>query len=107
MKKSLSICLLVGSLAIGTSSFATAPAAPAAPADQAKAAVEQVEESVFQGVVQKHEDGAALVIGDKTYPLTGGDFGMIVGKEVSVTGKLVKEGDVEKLAVSKLDLDKQ
>ncbi len=107
MKKILSICILAVCVAMGSSCFASAPATPQAAAKQGKEVAEQMKEMVFSGVVKKHEDGTALITKDKTYPLTGGDFAMIVGKEVDIVGKVVKEGEVEKLVVSKLQVLKK
>ena len=106
MKKIVTASIVAFCVAMGSSCFASAPAAPKAE-DKAKAAVEQTKEAEFKGIVKKHEDGAALITKDKTYPLTGGDFAMIVGKEVNITGKLVKEGEVEKLVVSKMEVAKK
>ena len=99
MKKILSICILAVCVAISTNCFASAPATPQA--------AEQMKQTVYTGIVKKHEDGTALITKDKTYPLEGGDFAMIVGKEVDIVGKIIKEGDVEKLVVSKLQVLKK
>ena len=107
MKKIITLCIFSLCIAMGTTCLASAPAAPQAVAQQTKEAAEQVKEMLFSGIVKKHEDGTALITKEKTYPLAGGDFGMIVGKEVDIMGKIVKEGDVEKLVVSKLQVLKK
>jgi hypothetical protein len=107
MKKFIFVSLLVGSLALCSASFAATPPAKAVAEEGAAKVAEQVEELMYKGVVAEHADGTALVTEDKTYPLVGGDFAMVIGKEVNVFGQVVKEGDVEKLVVTKLLVDKQ
>lgn len=107
MKKILSISILAVCVALSANCFASAPATPQAAEQKGKEVAEQMKEAVFSGIVKKHENGTALITKDKTYPLEGGDFAMIVGKEVDIVGKVVKEGDVEKLVVSKLQVLKK
>lgn len=107
MKKILSVCILAVCVAISANCFASAPATPQAAEQKGKEMADQMKQMVYTGVVKKHEDGTALITKDKTYPLEGGDFAMIVGKEVDIVGKIVKEGDVEKLVVSKLQVLKK
>ena len=61
---------------------------------------------VFRGIVKKLDEGTALFTDKEIYPLVGGDFETIVGKEVNIIGKIVKEGNVEKLRVSLVQFDK-
>lgn len=107
MKKIVKITVVALCIGFGSSAFASSPATPEAAAKQGQEMTEQVKEMVYKGIVKKHEDGTALITKDKTYPLEGGDFAMIIGKEVNVVGKVVKDGDVEKLVVTKLQMDKQ
>ncbi len=66
----------------------------------------QADNRTFKGIVKKLKSGTALYTQKSVYPLTGGDFGMIIGKKVSIIGKIIKEGEVEKLAVTRVQLDK-
>ena len=59
---------------------------------------------VFTGVVKRIPDGTALVTNTATYLLSGGNFESIVGKEVNIIGKVVKEGSIEKIEVARAQL---
>lgn len=61
---------------------------------------------VFRGIITQMDDGTALFTNRATYPLLGGDFAMIVGKEVNVIGQMVKEGDIEKIEVARVQFDR-
>lgn len=107
MKKFFFVSLLVGSLALCSVSFAATPPANAVAEEGAAKVAEQMKELTYKGVVAEHAEGTALVTDNKTYPLVGGDFAMVIGKKVNVFGNIVKEGDVEKLVVTKLLVEKQ
>lgn len=62
---------------------------------------------VFRGIVTQIDEGTALFTDRAIYPLLGGDFAMIVGKEVNVIGQMVKEGDVEKIEVARVQFDRE
>lgn len=61
---------------------------------------------VFHGIVKELDDGMALYTEKEVYPLIGGEFDMIKGKEVNITGKVVEEGNIKKLAVNRIQLNK-
>jgi len=67
----------------------------------------QIDNLVFQGVVKKLDTGTALYTKKAVYPLTGGDFDMIVGKNVQIIGRIVKEGKVEKISVARVQFDRK
>lgn len=62
---------------------------------------------VFRGIITQIDEGTALFTDRAIYPLLGGDFAMIVGKEVNVIGQMVKEGDVEKIEVARVQFDRE
>lgn len=66
-----------------------------------------VKGSEFTGIIKKLDDGTALYTKDEIYPLIGGNFETIVGKEVLIIGKVVKENDIEKLSVARVQFAKQ
>jgi hypothetical protein len=102
MKKIIAVCLFASCVAFNSSAFAATDAQKPMTDVMQNAEAEQIMDSVYTGIVEKHKDGTVLVTPEKVYPLVGGDFTMIIGKEVNVLGKVVKEDDVEKLIVSKL-----
>ncbi len=63
-----------------------------------------VNNQVFSGVVKKMDGGAALVTSNATYLLSGGNFDGIIGKEVNIIGKMVKEGSIKKIEVARAQL---
>ena len=64
------------------------------------------ETQIFHGIVKKLDDGMALYTENGVYPLIGGEFDIIDGKEVNIIGKIVEEGNVKKLAVNRIQLNK-
>ena len=63
-----------------------------------------VNNQVFSGIVKKIPDGAALVTSNATYLLTGGNFDGILDREVNIIGKVIKEGSIEKIEVTRAQL---
>lgn len=61
---------------------------------------------IFQGIVKKLDGGTALFTKETIYPLTGGDFQTIVGKEVFIVGTIVTVGDLKKIQVKRIQFDK-
>lgn len=59
---------------------------------------------IFTGVVKRIPNGTALVTNSATYLLDGGNFEGIVGKEVNIIGRVVKEGSIEKIIVARAQL---
>ena len=89
-------------------SYATAP--PADSTQMSSAAAESkllTKHLIFHGTIEKIEEGTALNTERGIYPLLGGDFDMIVGKKVNIIGKMIKEGNTEKIAVSRVQFDKE
>lgn len=99
MKNIIITCVV--SICLGLSASVFAAVTPTKPA---KPGAEQVQ-VLYKGIIKKHEHGTALITADKTYPLVGGNFAKMIGKEVSIVGKVAKEGEVEKLVVAKLELN--
>lgn len=62
---------------------------------------------IFHGTVEKIKEGTALNTDKGLYPLLGGDFDMIIGKQVNIIGKMINEGGTEKIAVSRIQFDKE
>ncbi|MFH0780389.1 MAG: hypothetical protein V2B20_00310 [Pseudomonadota bacterium] len=64
---------------------------------------------IFRGTVQKTEDGdgTALYTEQAVYPLLGGDFAMIIGEEVNIIGKMVREGNIEKIIVARVQFERE
>ncbi|BHH82603.1 hypothetical protein [Desulforhopalus sp. 52FAK] len=95
-------CLLISGYAYGVSNSTNKnnidPAQIEAPAKQ--------ETQMFHGIVKRLDDGMALYTENEVYPLIGGEFDMIRGKEVNIIGKVVDEGDIKKLAVNRIQLSK-
>lgn len=107
MKKTLSIaifaiCLAFSNLAFGVStpSEIKSPAPAAADSSQAE------ENLVFRGIIKNLDEGTALFTDKEIYPLVGGNFETIVGKEVNIIGKVIKDGDVEKIIVARIQFAK-
>jgi hypothetical protein len=108
MKKVLStivfvVCLSAASYAFGIS----APTATTSPTPSIIDSPQAVDTLVFTGVVKKLDQGTALFTEKEVYPLLGGNFAMVVGKEVNIIGKLIKEGNVEKIIVSRVQFEKR
>jgi hypothetical protein len=107
MKKTLSIVIFAFCLVIsGHDSAVSAPAKIKSPAPTDVDSSQATDNKVFRGIVKKLDKGTALFTDKEIYPLVGGDFETIVGKEVNIIGKIVKEGDVEKLRVTLVQFDK-
>jgi len=97
--------LLIMGLGCAINSFATTSAkqaslSPATPVELGA----DVNNLVFTGTVKRIPDGTALVTSNATYLLSGGNFEGIVGREVNIIGKVVKEGSIEKIQVARAQL---
>ncbi|MGB3212260.1 MAG: hypothetical protein WBB19_16275 [Desulforhopalus sp.] len=98
--------LAISSLATGTST----PAKTDSLVQDTLQSSQATDRTVFRGIVQKldeGDEGTALFTDKKVYPLLGGDFKTIVGKEVNIIGKVVLEEDIEKIIVARIQLDKR
>ncbi len=107
MNKILTVVVLVLTLGLTANGFAISTTAtensitkPATPVELGT----DVNNLVFTGTVKKIPNGTALITKKATYLLTGGNFDSIVGKEVNIIGKVVKEGFIEKIQVARAQL---
>lgn len=106
IKKAILPLLLIFALSCAAQSFATAASpkqAPQSPPTPVQLGTD-VNSLVFTGTVKRIPDGTALVTNNATYLLTGGNFEAIVGKEVNIIGRVVKEGSIEKIQVARAQL---
>ena len=97
--------VLLSVLLIAVNGYAVSTATPQPLEKNSATPVElgaEVNNLVFTGTVKKIPDGTALVTATTTYLLTGGNFDAIVGKEVNIIGKVIKEGSIELDAVVQL-----
>lgn len=107
MKRLLEGVLLLLIMTSANSSFALSSSTNQQLINNAATPVElgaDVNNLVFTGVVKRIPDGTALVTSTATYLLSGGNFESIVGKEVNIIGKVVKEGSIEKIEVARAQL---
>jgi len=109
MKKVIPALVITVCIVFSSNSFAnTKPAVTESKDALATAAIEQAAETkIFKGTVEKLDTGAALLTEEAIYPLLGGNFENIIGKEVKITGKIIKEENVEKIVVAMVQLKKQ
>lgn len=106
MKKALSITIFAICLTISTHAFGLSNPAKSDPAPIAVDATQATENMFFQGIIKRLDEGTALFTEKRVYPLIGGNFETIVGKEVNIIGKIVKDGDVEKISVGRVQFAK-
>lgn len=106
MQKILSITIFAICLLIATHAFGVSSAAKSNPAPTAVGASQAAENMIFQGIIKQLDEGTALFTEKQVYPLIGGNFETIVGKEVNIIGKIVKDGDVEKISVARVQFAK-
>jgi hypothetical protein len=107
MKKLVKPLTIVTCLAMCGLSFAVSNSTEPTQGDPAQiVATAKKETQVFHGIVKKLDDGMALYTEKEVYPLIGGEFDIINGKEVNITGKIVEEGNIKKLAVNRIQLNK-
>ena len=106
MKKTLSITIFAIYLMLTTHAFGVSNLAKSNPAPTAVDASQAAENMVFQGIIKQLDEGTALFTEKQVYPLIGGNFETIVGKEVNIIGKIVKDGDVEKISVGRVQFAK-
>lgn len=107
MKKIISIAIVVSMMAFSSSLYASSPAPKETVEKTVETAAQQAKKMMYKGVVKQTESGMELVTPDSSYLLDGGDFTGLSGKKVIVVGKLIKEGDIEKLMVDNLQIDKK
>ncbi len=110
IKNAIATVVLLSVLSLSVMSFATPVAGYQPLASNSATPVElsaDVNNLVFTGVVKKIPDGTALVTSSATYLLSGGNFESIIGKEVNIIGKVVKEGSIEKLHVARAQIARE
>jgi len=108
MKHILAIAIIAGILTVCTNSLAVSTPPTISTKDSiARLAENQIDNLVFKGVVKKLDTGTALYTEKAVYPLMGGDFDMIVGKNVHIIGRIVKDGKVEKISVARVQFDRK
>ena len=107
MNKLIKPITIVACLAISGLCFAVSNSTEPVQDDPAKimAAAKQ-DTQIFHGIVKRLDDGMALYTEKEVYPLIGGEFDIINGKEVNIIGKIVEEGSIKKLAVNRIQLNK-
>lgn len=106
MKNLLKPLTIVACLAISGYAYAVSDSTNSTKVDPVKIEAAQQEPQMFHGIVKRLDDGMALYTEKEVYPLIGGEFDMINGKEVNIIGKVVEEGSVKKLAVNRIQLNK-
>lgn len=64
---------------------------------------------IFRGIVQKTDEGGGTVLQTEraAYPLLGGDFAMIIGEQVNIIGKMVKEDNIDKIVVARVQFERE
>lgn len=98
----IAACLALSGYAYGVSNSSEPPQI-----DPVKIGAKSKKETqIFHGIAKRQGDGMALYTEKGVYPLIGGEFDMIDGKEVNIIGKIVEEGNVKKLAVNRIQLNK-
>lgn len=108
MKNLTAALLFLTCITLSTPSFGLSAAADIKPPQPAAIdSAQAIDNLAFTGVVKKLDEGTALFTEKEIYPLIGGDFEMIVGKEVTIIGKVVKEGDADKLSVARVQFEKK
>lgn len=98
------LCLTIPSTALTL----TIPEASKPPAPALIYSPKNTDTLIFKGIVQKtvDGDGTALLTERAVYPLLGGDFAMIIGQEVNIIGKMIKEDNVEKIIVARVQFSR-
>lgn len=103
MKKLIAISVLAFGLVLSSNAIASTQAASTETKAAPKGVETKMNEMMYKGVIQLTGKGAELITLDKIYLLDGGDFSALAGQTVTIVGKLVKEGEQEKIVVDKLN----
>lgn len=104
------VAVLILTLGFAANSFAVSNTADSGEVIKAVTPVElgtDVNNLVFTGTVKKIPNGTALITKNATYLLSGGNFDSIVGKEVNIIGKVIREGSIEVIEVARAQLAQQ
>ncbi len=110
MNKALSTIIFSICLAMPCSTLAlTLPEASKPPVPALIYSPKNTEILIFHGTVQLREDGygTVLLTEQSVYPLLGGDFAMIIGEEVNIIGKMVREDNIEKIVVARVQFERE
>ncbi len=108
MKHFLSLAIITCFFIVCSNSFAiSSPSTAPKKADTISFLNKKIDNYIFKGVIKKLDTGTALYTKKAIYPLSGGDFNMIIGKEVHIIGKIIKEGNVEKIEVARVQFDRK
>ena len=110
MNKALPVIIFALCLTIPCNVLAlTIPETAKPPAPALIYSPKNTETLIFHGTVQKPEDndGTVLRTEKAVYPLLGGDFAMIIGEEVNIIGKMVREDNVEKIIVARVQFERE
>lgn len=106
MKQLVSIIILAVSICLATHAFgAIEPSNHKSPLPVSIDSPQKVQALVFTGVIKKLDNGTALFTKKEVYPLIGGNFDTIVGKEVNIIGRVVKERNVDKIIVAQVQFE--
>lgn len=107
MKKLISAVIFTSCIAVASHAFGLTQKTTETAQSAVVTAQEVAKTSEFNGVIKKLDDGTALYTENEIYPLLGGNFETIIGKKVLITGKVVKEDDVKKIAVARVQFAKE
>ncbi len=110
MNATLSAIIFSICLAIPSTTFALAiPETSQPPVPALIYSPKNTEILIFHGTVQLKEDGEGTVLLTEraVYPLLGGDFAMIIGEEVNIIGKMIREDNIEKIAVARVQFERE
>lgn len=110
MYKTLSLLIIALFLAFPCKAFPlTIPDTSRSPVSPIIYSPKNSETLIFRGTVQQTEDGdgTALYTEQAVYPLLGGDFAMIIGEEVNIIGKMVREENIDKIVVARVQFERE
>jgi hypothetical protein len=110
MNKALPVLIFSLCLAIPCKAFALAtPETSQPPVPALIYAPKNTDIVIFHGTVQHTKDGDGTVLQTEkaVYPLLGGDFAMIIGEKVNIIGKMVKEDNIDKIIVARVQFERE
>lgn len=110
MNKALPAIIFALCLVIPSTAFTLAiPETAKPPVPALIYAPKNTEILIFHGTVQQTEDGDGIVLRTEkaVYPLLGGDFAMIIGEEVNIIGKMVREDSIDKIIVARVQFERE
>ncbi len=110
MNKTIPAAIFLLCIAFPATTFALTPPEPTKlPLPAIISSPKNSETLIFRGMIQKIGDATdtALYTSKAVYPLLGGDFTMIIGEEVNIIGKMVKEDNMEKIIVARIQFERE